>query len=174
MLGIAPIVTDRQIRSYETASSSAMASRICRRSSRAAARARRWSGRRAPVAGGSRSRRSRHGSAGYNAHSEARERDAGERQSLPDVDQQRRHGGRLRRAPVCALSQGQDYVVLAVVLRGKRRDIGLGSCSKMSLVEARARARRLQIIARKGRSVETPATRPEQRSLRPVAYAIRR
>ncbi len=40
--------------------------------------------------------------------------------------------------------------ILRTVVQGKRRDIGLGSFKRVSLVEARARARRLRIIAREG------------------------
>jgi hypothetical protein len=36
------------------------------------------------------------------------------------------------------------------MVQGKHRDMGLGSCSQVSLVDARARARRLQKIARDG------------------------
>ena len=36
------------------------------------------------------------------------------------------------------------------MVQGKRRDMGLGSCSQVSLVDARARARRLRKIARDG------------------------
>jgi hypothetical protein len=42
---------------------------------------------------------------------------------------------------------GRKRWILRTVVRGKRRDMGLGS---WSLVEARARARRLRIIAREG------------------------
>jgi len=40
--------------------------------------------------------------------------------------------------------------ILRTVVQGKRRDIGLGSCSRVSLLEARARARVLRTIARQG------------------------
>ena len=40
--------------------------------------------------------------------------------------------------------------ILRTVVQGKRRDIGLGSFTRVSLVEARARARALRKIARKG------------------------
>ena len=40
--------------------------------------------------------------------------------------------------------------ILRTVVQGKRRDMGLGSCSEVSLVDARARARRLRKIAREG------------------------
>jgi hypothetical protein len=35
-------------------------------------------------------------------------------------------------------------------VQGKHRDIGLGSCTEISLLEARARARRLRKVARQG------------------------
>jgi len=40
--------------------------------------------------------------------------------------------------------------ILRTVVQGKRRDIGLGSCSRVSLLEARSRARAMRKIAREG------------------------
>ncbi len=36
------------------------------------------------------------------------------------------------------------------MVKGKRRDMGLGSCPEISLLEARARARRLRKVAHEG------------------------
>ena len=47
-------------------------------------------------------------------------------------------------------SSGSKRWILRTVVQGKRRDMGLGSCSQVSLVDARARARRLRKIARDG------------------------
>src|SRR5215212_6675180 len=45
---------------------------------------------------------------------------------------------------------GRKRWILRMVVKGKRRDIGLGSFTRVSLVEARARARALRKIARDG------------------------
>ncbi len=45
---------------------------------------------------------------------------------------------------------GSKRWILRTFVQGKRRDMGLGSCTKISLLEARARARRLRKIARQG------------------------
>jgi hypothetical protein len=47
-------------------------------------------------------------------------------------------------------SSGSKRWILRTVVQGKRRDIGLGSCTEISLLEARARAWRLRRIARQG------------------------
>src|SRR5918994_2049198 len=47
-------------------------------------------------------------------------------------------------------SSGAKRWILRTVVQGKRRDMGLGSCSQVSLVDARARARRLRKIAEGG------------------------
>ncbi len=47
-------------------------------------------------------------------------------------------------------SSGSKRWILRTVVQGKRRDMGLGSCTEISLLEARARARRLRKIARQG------------------------
>jgi Arm domain-containing DNA-binding protein len=47
-------------------------------------------------------------------------------------------------------SSGSKRWILRTVVQGKRRDMGLGSCTEISLLEARARARRLRRIARQG------------------------
>src|SRR5215212_11505769 len=45
---------------------------------------------------------------------------------------------------------GQKRWILRTVVQGKRRDIGLGSFKRVSLPEARVRARALRKIARQG------------------------
>jgi hypothetical protein len=47
-------------------------------------------------------------------------------------------------------ASGSKCWILRTVVLGKRRDMGLGSCTEISLLEARARARRLREIARAG------------------------
>jgi hypothetical protein len=47
-------------------------------------------------------------------------------------------------------SAGCRRWILRTVVQGKRRDIGLGSFTRVSLIEARARARALQRTARAG------------------------
>ncbi len=47
-------------------------------------------------------------------------------------------------------SSGFKRWILRIVVQGKRRDMGLGSCTEISLLEARARALRLRNIARAG------------------------
>ena len=47
-------------------------------------------------------------------------------------------------------SSGSKRWILRTVVQGKRRDMGLGSCTEISLLEARARAWRLRKIAREG------------------------
>ncbi len=45
---------------------------------------------------------------------------------------------------------GSKRWILRTMVQGKRRDMGLGSCTEISLLVARARARRLREIAREG------------------------
>ena len=45
---------------------------------------------------------------------------------------------------------GSKRWILRTAVHGKRRDMGLGSCTEISLLEARARARRLRKVARQG------------------------
>ncbi len=45
---------------------------------------------------------------------------------------------------------GSKRWILRTMVQGKRRDMGLGSFTQISLFEARARARRLRKIAREG------------------------
>ncbi len=45
---------------------------------------------------------------------------------------------------------GSKRWILRTMMQGKRRDMGLGSCSEISLLEARARAQRLRKVARAG------------------------
>jgi hypothetical protein len=45
---------------------------------------------------------------------------------------------------------GSKRWILRTVVQNKRRDIGLGSCTEILLLEARARAQRLREIAREG------------------------
>src|SRR5215212_86920 len=47
-------------------------------------------------------------------------------------------------------SAGRKRWISRMVVQGKRRDIGLGSFTRVSLVEARARAQALRTIARDG------------------------
>ena len=45
---------------------------------------------------------------------------------------------------------GRERWILRTVVQGKHRDIGLGSFTRVSLVEARAKAQALRKIAREG------------------------
>jgi hypothetical protein len=45
---------------------------------------------------------------------------------------------------------GSKRWILRTFVQGKRRDIGLGSCTEISLLVARARAQRLRKVARQG------------------------
>ena len=45
---------------------------------------------------------------------------------------------------------GSKRWILRTMVQGKRRDMGLGSCTEISLLEARARAQRPRRIARQG------------------------
>lgn len=48
-------------------------------------------------------------------------------------------------------SSGRKSWVLRVQVHGRRRDIGLGSTSQLSLVEARDKSRELRRVAKSGR-----------------------